>query len=95
MPNLHNPQYESTSIFFNNEEIDLQTPALQLTSFIKNTRKSLNITQRELSKLSGINQSNLSKIENGLVYPSLVTIQKLAFCLGHKVELHFVPNINQ
>ncbi len=70
------------------------TPEVQLKNFIHYTRKSLNISQRELSKMSGVNQSNLSKIENGIINPSIATIQKVAACLGHKLELRFVPTYN-
>ena len=68
---------------------------VQLKNFIHYTRKSLNISQRELSKMSGVNQSNLSKIENGIINPSIATIQKVAACLGHKLELRFVPTYNE
>ena len=94
MSNMLNQQHVPSDDFMPGD-LDLLSPSSQLTSFIKETRKALNISQRELSKLSGLNQSNLSKIENGLIYPSISTIQKLASCLGHKVELHFVPNINK
>lgn len=68
------------------------TPEIQLKMFIHDTRKALNISQRELSKMSGVNQSNLSKIENGIINPSIATIEKVAACLGHKVELRFIPS---
>lgn len=71
------------------------TPELQLKKFIHDTRKSMKISQRELSKMSGVNQSNLSKIENGIINPSIATIQKVAACLGHKVELRFVPDYEE
>lgn len=37
-----------------------------------------NLTQKELSQLSGITQADLSKIENGNANPSLNTLLKLA-----------------
>ena len=37
-----------------------------------------NLTQIELSQLSGITQADLSKIENGNANPSLNTLLKLA-----------------
>lgn len=71
------------------------SPEMQLKQFLHDTRKALNISQRELSKMSGVNQSNLSKIENGIINPSIATIQKVAACLGHKVELRFIPNCKE
>lgn len=44
-----------------------------------------NLTQKELSQLSGITQADLSKIENGNANPSLNTLLKLAKGLGKKV----------
>lgn len=77
------------------DNIEAINPELQLKSFIHDTRKALRMTQRELSEKSGINQSNLSKIENGIINPSISTIQRLASCLGHKVELRFVPDYDR
>lgn len=75
--------------------IEVFTPELQLKTFIHDTRKALKMSQRELSAKSGINQSNLSKIENGIINPSISTIQRLAASLGHKVELRFVPDFER
>lgn len=41
-------------------------------------RKKQNITQKELSKMTGIRQSNLSRIETGICSPTLDTLQKIA-----------------
>lgn len=68
---------------------------MQLKNFIHDTRKALKLSQRELSERSGINQSNLSKMENGIINPSLATIQRLAASLGHKVELRFIPTFDR
>ncbi|MCK0526019.1 MULTISPECIES: helix-turn-helix transcriptional regulator [unclassified Anaerobiospirillum] len=90
--------FNSTNIQRNTgiNDVDFETkpgsPEDQLMKFIHETRKSMKISQRELSKMSGVNQSNLSKIENGIINPSIATIQKVAACLGHKVELRFVPD---
>ena len=45
----------------------MTSPEAQLKKFIHDTRKSMKLSQRELSKMSGVNQSNLSKIENGII----------------------------
>lgn len=46
--------------------------------YLAQWRRKLNITQSELADRSGLTQSEISKIENGLVSPSLKTIQKVA-----------------
>ena len=50
----------------------MTSPEAQLKKFIHDTRKSMKLSQRELSK-----------------------IQKVAACLGHKVELRFVPDFSE
>lgn len=50
-------------------------------------RKKQNITQKELSKMTGIRQSNLSRIETGICSPTLDTLQKIAVSLGKKLTI--------
>lgn len=59
---------------------------------LMNARLSRNLTQQELSSLSGIDQANLSRIEKGIANPSLHTLQKLAKAMGMHIELKFVEN---
>ena len=53
-------------------------------------RKSQNLTQKELSKLTGIRQSNLSRIENGKCTPTLEMLQKIAAGLGKRVVIQIL-----
>lgn len=53
-------------------------------------RKEKNLTQKELSQLTGITQADLSKIENGNANPSLSTLLKLAKGLGKKLQISLV-----
>ena len=50
-------------------------------------RKDKNITQKELSDLTGITQADISKIENGNANPSLKTLKKLAAAFGKKLVI--------
>ena len=52
-------------------------------------RKDKNITQKELSDLTGITQGDISKIENGNANPSLKTLKKLAAAFGKKLVISF------
>lgn len=49
-----------------------------------------NLTQKELAELSGVRQSNISRIENGSCMPSLATLQALAKGLNKKLVIEFV-----
>lgn len=50
-------------------------------------RKARNLTQTELAELSGIGQSEISRIEGGRANPTLSTLTALARSLGVEVDL--------
>ena len=52
-------------------------------------RKDKNITQKELSDLTGITQGDISKIENGNANPSLKTLKKLEAAFDKKLVISF------
>ena len=56
---------------------------------IISARKYKNITQKELSDLTGITQGDISKIENGNANPSLKTLKKLAAAFDKKLVISF------
>ena len=53
-------------------------------------RLAAHMTQMQLSELTGITQSDISKIENGNGNPSLKTLQKIAHAFGKKLKIEFV-----
>ncbi len=44
---------------------------------IKTRRKKAGLTQKDLCKLADLHQSNFSKIERGLISPTLKTLTKI------------------
>ena len=48
-----------------------------------------NMTQKELAEVSGVRQSNISRIENGMCIPTVTTLQALAKGLGKKLVISF------
>lgn len=54
---------------------------------IKERRTVLNITQQELSEISGIGLRTIIKIENGKGNPSLETLSQIVDVLGMEVSL--------
>ena len=58
--------------------------------FARLPRKEKNLTQKQLSELTGITQADLSKIENGNANPSFNTLLKLAKGLGKKLQVSLV-----
>ena len=65
-------------------------PEYQLIYAMIESRKEKNISQQELAEATGIDRSDISKIENGNANPSLKTIKRVAEGLGKKVEIRFV-----
>ena len=55
---------------------------------IKQARLKKQLTQEELSKLTKINQSDISRIESGKLSPSLSTIKKIAKGLKEVISIN-------
>ena len=56
---------------------------------LKELRKSLKISQQELSKRSGVSRDKISRIEKGQQNATLKTIYRLSSAMGKKVEISF------
>ena len=54
-------------------------------------RISQNLTQKELVERTGINQADISKLENGTRNPSLKLLKRLADGMGMTLKLEFIP----
>lgn len=50
-------------------------------------RAQSGISQRELSKATGIDQSDISKIERGISNPSINTLKRIAEALGKELTV--------
>jgi predicted transcriptional regulator len=74
------------------KEYDAMEPEFQVIRALLNGRKERNLTQKQLSDLTGINQADISKIEKGNANPSVRTLQRLAAGMDMSVRIEFVPN---
>lgn len=61
----------------------------QIISEIISLRAECGLTQKQLSEIAGIRQSNLSRIERGKCLPTLETLMKLAEATGKKLAVEF------
>ena len=77
---MKNPEFK--------QEWNALEPKYQLIRSLIKARSDRKITQQQLSKLTGITQSDISKIENGSANPSMKKLLKLALALN--VKLQFV-----
>ena len=77
-----------------NPEVKKEYDALEaeyaIIQSIIDARKIAGITQKELAERTGINQADISKLENGNGNPSLRTLQRLAAGLGKMLKIEFV-----
>ena len=72
------------------KEYDALEPEFSIIQAIINARKDSGMTQKELSEKTGINQADISKLENGTANPSLRTLRRLADGMGMVLKLEFV-----
>ncbi len=72
-------------------EYEAIQPEMDIIRAIVEARQSKNITQKELATRTGINQADISKLENGNRNPSLNMLKKLAAGLDMSLKMEFVP----
>lgn len=61
--------------------------AAKLVGEVIQTRKSQNMSQRELASISGIKQSVIARMESGKTDPRLSTIMKLLSAMGKTLSI--------
>lgn len=66
-------------------------PEMDVIRAMVDARISQNLTQKELADRTGINQADISKLENGTRNPSLKLLKRLADGMGMTLKLEFVP----
>jgi transcriptional regulator with XRE-family HTH domain len=86
--NYLNKQLENPD--FKKEWDDLE-PEFDTIQAIIDARKSSNMTQKELAQKTGIDQADISKIENGVANPALSTLKRLAEGMDMVLKLEFIP----
>lgn len=69
---------------------DIQ-PEMDVIRAMIATRNEQNLTQKELAERTGINQADISKLENGTRNPSLKLLKRLADGMGMALKIEFVP----
>jgi transcriptional regulator with XRE-family HTH domain len=80
---MENPEFKA--------EWDALEPEFQIIRGIVEGREMNDLTQEQLSAATGINQANISRLENGTANPSLRTLKRLAAGMGMALKIEFVP----
>jgi len=76
------------------KEWDALEPEFAIVQALIDARKTVGLTQKQLSERTGIAQSDISKLENGDGNPSLKTLKRLAYAMDMKLKLEFTPNLS-
>ena len=80
-------------INFRKEYEDIQ-PEMDVIRAIVDARTAQNLTQKELSKITGIKQAGISKLENGTRNPTVSLLKRLAKGMGMELRIQFIPKNN-
>ena len=73
------------------KEYEKIRPEMDIIRAIVDARVSNNLTQKELADRTGINQADISKLENGTRNPSLRLLQRLADGMDMVLKIEFIP----
>lgn len=80
---MENPEFK--------KEYEALQPEMDVIRAIVDARVSQNLTQKELAERTGIDQADISKLENGTRNPSLNLLKRLAEGMGMVLKIEFVP----
>ena len=73
------------------KEWDNLEPEFNMMQAMIAARKRNNMTQKELAERTGIDQSDISKIETGNANPTLAVLKRLAEGMDMVLKLEFIP----
>ena len=66
----------------------------EIMQAMTSARKYSGLTQKQLSAKTGITQSDISQLENGVANPSLSTLRRIATAMGMKLKVEFCPAVS-
>ncbi len=72
-------------------EYEALQPEANIIQAIIDARKDSHLTQKELADKTGINQADISKLENGNANPTLELLKRLAEGMNMTLKLEFIP----
>lgn len=83
---MHNDEFK--------KEYEAIQPEMDVIRAIVDARTSQNMTQKELAERTGINQADISKLENGTRNPTVNLLKRLAEGMDMALKIEFVPKQN-
>lgn len=84
---------ETETIYEDGETIEVKKIDIQKASSqaVLSARAKAGLSQKELSELTGIDQSDILKIERGVANPSVATLERIAAALGGRLTIAIEP----
>ncbi len=76
------------------KEYDSLEPEFNIIRAMIDARKNKEITQKELSKRTGISQGDISKLETGNANPTLAILKRLAEAMDMQLKIEFIPKVS-
>ena len=73
------------------KEYEAIQPEMDIIRAIVDARIANNLTQKQLAERTGINQADISKLENGTRNPSINLLKRLAEGMDMVLKIEFVP----
>ncbi len=73
------------------KEYNAIQPEMDVIRALVDARISKNLTQKQLAERTGINQADISKLENGTRNPSVNLLKRLAEGMDMVLRIEFVP----
>ena len=71
-------------------EYEKLQPEMDVIRAMVDARISQNLTQKQLSDRTGIDQADISKLENGTRNPTLNLLKRLADGMGMSLKIEFI-----
>ena len=76
------------------EEMEKTELEYQIARAMMKARLEKNMTQTQVAKIAGIDQADVSRVENGIGNPKISTLRRIANSLGMEVRFDLVPMVN-
>lgn len=76
------------------EEMEKTELEYQIARAMMKARLEKNMTQTQVAKVAGIDQADVSRVENGVGNPKISTLRRIANSLGMEVRFDLVPMVN-
>ena len=81
---------ETESIYQNGITVRQVEPSSSVGDVVIAARAKTGMTQKELAQITGVDQSDISRIERGSANPTVETLEKLASGLGGELVIKIV-----